>query len=436
MWLRLGARAKSMLEQAWKEQNSQKPRPATLPRVRRGLLPTRFRPIRVLGRGAAAEVLLAQDLELDREVAIKLLARRLPEDSTIPARFAREAVIAARLGHHPHVVTVYDCGRWHGRPFLVMEFQPGGSVEDVLAQGSVARGRALRWLYEVADAVDTAHALGIVHRDLKPANLLLDERDGVQIADFGIASASGAAPRLTLTGTVLGTAGYLAPEHARGEPATDASDRYSLAVVACELLTGRRPPVHGLPPSLQEVLDRALSEHPRERPSTALELVSALEAACAFPADAAVVESRGRPAQTAILRPHRATARARQFGKRLATMVAAGAIAAFALLAFGYVRAYTPAAVSCTVSPHDHDANLVVTGVNADAYCSERARELEWAVRPGHTLRSPDLGQRPTLVCRTQRNGLRIEVYDGGRQRIGRDLCGRYSGSELAVAGA
>jgi tRNA A-37 threonylcarbamoyl transferase component Bud32 len=434
---RLGARAKSMLEQACYGAEPPELEPATLPRVRRGLLPARFRPIRALGRGAAAEVLLAHDLELDREVAIKLLARRLPDDSTIPARFAREAVIAARLGHHPHVVTVYDSGRWHGRPFLVMEFQPGGSVEDVLAQGSVAPGRALRWLYEVADAVDTAHALGVVHRDLKPANLLLDERDGIQIADFGIASASGAAPRLTLTGTVLGTAGYLAPEHARGERATDASDRYSLAVVACELLTGRRPPVHGLPPALQEVLDRALSEHPRERPSTAVELVSALEAACAFPTDATVVDSpRGRPAQTAILRRHRATARARQVGKRLATMVAAGVIAAFALLAFDYVRPDTPAAVSCTVSPHDHDANLVVTGVNADAYCSERARELEWAVRPGHTLRSPDLGQRPTLVCRTQRNGLRIEVYDGGRQRIGRDLCGRYSGSELAVAGA
>lgn len=284
-------------------------------------------------------MLLAHDRELDREVAIKLLARRLPDDSTIPARFAREAVIAARLGHHPHVVTVYDSGRWHGRPFLVMEFQPGGSVEDVARQGSVAPGRALRWLSEVADAVDTAHTLGVVHRDLKPANLLLDGRDGIQIADFGIASASGAALRLTLTGTVLGTAGYLAPEHVRGERATDASDRYSLAVVACELLTGRRPPVHGLPPPLQAVLDRALSEHPRERPSTAVELVWALEAACAIPADATVVDSpRGRPTQTAILRRHRATVRARQFGRRLATTGTAGVIAAFAVLAFGYVR--------------------------------------------------------------------------------------------------
>ena len=219
--------------------------------VGRGLLPARFRPIRVLGRGAAAEVLLAHDLELDREVAVKLLAPQQPADPTLPARFAREAVIAARLGRHPHVVTIYDSGRWRGRPFLVMEFQPGGSVADVLAKGAVARARALRWLNEIADAVDAAHEFRVVHRDLKPENLLLDERDRVQIADFGIASAEDATQRLTLTGTILGTAGYLAPEQARGERATAASDRYSLAVVACELLTGRRPPVDGLPLPLE-----------------------------------------------------------------------------------------------------------------------------------------------------------------------------------------
>jgi serine/threonine-protein kinase len=249
-------------------------------------------------------------------------------------------VIAARLGRHPHVVTIYDSGRWRGRPFLVMEFQPGGSVADVLAKGAVARARALRWLNEIADAVDAAHELGVVHRDLKPANLLLDDRDSVQIADFGIASAGGATPGLTLTGTILGTAGYLAPEQARGERASDASDRYSLAVVACELLTGRRPPVRGLPPPLAEVLDRALAERPEERPASARELVSALEAACAPSADATlIVAPPERPEETAILRRHRATARARRFGGRLAAIVAAGITAALALLALGYGRA-------------------------------------------------------------------------------------------------
>ena len=390
----------------------------------------------MLGRGAAAEVLLAHDLELDRDVAVKVLAPQQPADPTLPARFAREAVIAAGLGRHPHVVTIYDSGRWRGRPFLVMEFQAGGSIADVLAKGAVARARALRWLNEIADAVDAAHELGVVHRDLKPENLLLDERDRVQISDFGIASADGATQRLTLTGTILGTAGYLAPEQARGERATDASDRYSLAVVACELLTGRRPPMTGLPRRLGAVFDRALADHPDERPASARELVSALEAACGSSAAPTVIAAPpAEPDKTAILRRHRATARARRFGGRLAAIVAAGITAAFAVLAVGYVRADAPAAVTCTVSPRDHDANLVVTGVLADAYCSDRARELDWSRRAGRTLRSPDLGEQPTLVCRTRQDRLRIEVYDGGRQRIGRDLCQQYSASQLAAAG-
>jgi serine/threonine protein kinase len=402
--------------------------------VRRGLLPPRFRPIRLLGRGATAEVVLAQDLELQRDVAVKLLARRLPDDPSIPERFSREAVIAARLGRHPHVVTIYDTGRWDERPYLVMEFQPGGSVDDALAHGSIARDRALRWLREAADAVDAAHALGVVHRDLKPANLLLDDRDGVQIADFGIASAVDTAERLTLTGTILGTAGYLSPEQARGERATDASDRYSLAVVACELLTGKRPPVQGVPAGLDAVLERALADRPEERFPTGRDLVVAIAEACDVPVAGTLAVAPAGP--TAILRRHRATAGARRFGRRLVATVAAGLIAAFALLAFGYVRADAPAAVTCTVSPHDHDANLVVTGVDADAYCSERAQELAWSVRPGHKLRSPDRGERPTLVCRARRDGLRIAVYDDGGQQIGRDLCDRYTTKQLGLAGA
>jgi serine/threonine-protein kinase len=402
--------------------------------VRRGLLPARLRPIQLLGRGATAEVLLAHDLELQRDVAVKLLARR-PGDPSIPERFTREAVIAARLGRHPHVVTIYDTGHWRGRPFLVMELQPGGNVKDALAAGPIDRARALRWLREAADAVDAAHALGVVHRDLKPANLLLDERDGIQIADFGIASAEDAAERLTLTGTILGTAGYLSPEQAQGERATDASDRFSLAVVACELLTGRRPPVRGVPPRLAAVLDRALAERPEERFATAGDFVAAIRAACTTPAAARTraVEPAG---PTAILRGHRATAGARRFGRRLGATVAAGLIAAFVLLAFGYVPADAPAAVTCTVSARDHDANLVVTGVEAHAYCSERAQELAWSVRPGHALRSPDLGERPTLVCRARRGALRVTVYDDGGQRIGRDLCDRYAARQLDVTGA
>jgi serine/threonine protein kinase len=382
-----------------------------------------------------ADVVLAHDEELDRDVAVKILTARPSDDPTIPERFAREAVIAARLGRHPHVVTVYDTGRWRGRPFLVLELQPGGSVEDAIAAGPIDRRRTMRWLREAADAVDAAHALRVVHRDLKPANLLLDERDRVQVSDFGIAGLPEAADRLTLTGTILGTAGYLSPEQARGERATEASDRYSLAVVACELLTGRRPPLDGGPPRLEAVLERGLAERPEERFASAAELVAAIEAALAD-ADAAPTVVAAPPelaGETAVLRRHRATARAGRLGRRLVATVAAGIVAAVALLAFGYVRADTPAAVTCTVSPRDHDANIVVTGVDAKAYCAERAQSLKWNMRLGRKLRSPDLSEPLTVVCRSEAADLRITVYDNGRRELGSRVCGQVTTGEQAL---
>jgi serine/threonine protein kinase len=402
--------------------------------VRGSSLPPRYRPIRVLARGATADVVLAHDTELDRDVAVKILTARPSVDPTIPERFAREAVIAARLGRHPNVVTVHDTGRWRGRPFLVLELQPGGSLEDAIAAGPVDRARALRWLRETADAVDAAHALGVVHRDLKPSNLLLDDRDRVQVADFGIASLRGAADRLTLTGTILGTVGYLSPEQARGVRATEASDRYSLAVVACELLTGRRPPVRGVRAPLEAVLERALAERPEDRFATAAELVTAIEAALAdAPAPTLAAAPMDRGAPTAVLRRHRATARARRAGRRLLTTLAAGLIAAVALLAFGYVRADAPAAITCTVSPPDHDANIVVTGIDAKAYCAERAQSLKWTMRLGRKLRSPDLSEPLTVVCRSEDTDLRVTVYDNGRRQLGSRVCGQVTTGEQAV---
>jgi serine/threonine protein kinase len=138
-------------------------------------------------------------------------------------------------------VTIFDVGEWGGRPYLVMEYLPGGSLADrLLRDGRPSTGVALRWLEHAARGLDAAHAAGIVHRDVKPANMLLDERDDVRMADFGIARAVGV-DSLTTAGTVLGTAGYIAPEQARGEQSTPASDRYALGVVAFELLSGVRP---------------------------------------------------------------------------------------------------------------------------------------------------------------------------------------------------
>jgi hypothetical protein len=134
-----------------------------------------------------------------------------------------------------------------------------------------------------------------------------------------------------------------------------------------------------------------------------------------------------------VLRRHRATARARRFGRTLAATVAAGLVAAFALLAFGYVRADAPAAVTCTVSPRDHDANVVVTGVDAKAYCAERARKLAWNMRLGYHLRSPDLDEPLTVVCRTKGPELRITVYDNGKRELGGTLCDGLAPREQAL---
>ncbi|MGZ8695130.1 MAG: serine/threonine-protein kinase [Gaiellaceae bacterium] len=266
------------------------------------VFPERYRdPVRV-GHGAMGDVYRAHDELLDRDVAIKLLAQRFAEDPEIRARFAREGLAAARLSAEPGIVTVFDVGEANGRPFIVMELVPRGSLAERLAEGPPPVGRALEWLEGAARALDAGHRRGVVHRDVKPGNLLLDAADRVHVADFGVASAAGL-ESLTMTGTILGTAGYLSPEQAAGGRATPASDRYGLAVVAWELLSGRRPfaaesataeaaaHVHDPPPSLHgtradlpwseldAVFARALAKDPAERPASCAELVDQLRSA-------------------------------------------------------------------------------------------------------------------------------------------------------------
>jgi serine/threonine-protein kinase len=247
------------------------------------------------------EVYRATDSVLERKVAIKLLSERYASEDEVRARFRREALAAARLSGAPHVITVFDVGEHAKRPFIVMEYVEGGSVHDRLREGPVPSEQALAWLEQAGRALDAAHAEGVVHRDVKPANLLVDRSGQICVTDFGIASTTGV-DTLTLPGTVLGTAGYLSPEQARGEPATAASDRYGLAVVAFELLTGRRPfeadtaateafahlnaPVPSaagmhpeLPPDVDAVFTRALAKDPDERPASCADLVADLRLA-------------------------------------------------------------------------------------------------------------------------------------------------------------
>ena len=196
----------------------------------------RYRLDERVGVGGMAEVWAAQDLELDRRVALKLLAR-----DADPARFDREARAAAALSD-PNICQLYDYGKApDGRPYMVLEYLPGGTLEDRLPAGRPLDDEdAAKVAGELAGALAHAHARGLVHRDLKPANVLFDLEGRAKIADFGIARLSGAGT-LTDAGTVLGTAAYISPEQASGEPASAASDVYSFGVILYRILTGRLP---------------------------------------------------------------------------------------------------------------------------------------------------------------------------------------------------
>ena len=264
-------------------------------------LPERYLHARHLASGGMAAVFAAEDVVLGRAVAVKVLSERFLTDLDAVRRFEREARAAAKASQHPNVVTIYDVGEHDGRPFIVMELMSGGSLATVLRQGRPSRENALRWIAEAAAALDHAHEHGIVHRDVKPGNLLLDGRGRLGVADFGIARLAFESA-VTQTGQVLGTAAYVSPEQARGEGVSAASDRYSLAVVAYELLTGTRPyrggtlaaqarqhveadptpasdHVPGLPPAVDGALRRGLAKAPEARWPSATAFAEALGAA-------------------------------------------------------------------------------------------------------------------------------------------------------------
>jgi serine/threonine protein kinase len=295
---------------------------------------------RTLGKGGMATVELAEDTELRRKVAVKRLAASLVADDALQKRFYREARMAASLSH-PNLVAVYDIGEEDGLPYIVMEYVEGETVADVIARTGAMRPpeRAVDLLLQVCFGLEHAHAAGLVHRDIKPQNLLVRSDGVVKIADFGIARML-EATRLTEAGTVLGTAAYLAPEQAAGEPVTAAADIYSVGAVAYELLSGRTPyefqsladlaleqrrpprPLDGVPPDLERAVLRALALEPADRPRSAFELARELA-------------QHETTAVTEVMPP----ARARHISRR--ALLAAGAlVGGAALLAGGFALAY------------------------------------------------------------------------------------------------
>ncbi|HLH19084.1 MAG TPA: BREX system ATP-binding domain-containing protein [Bryobacteraceae bacterium] len=251
-----------------------------------------------LGEGGQKHVLLARDLRLDREVVLSVL--KPGGDPASQQRLIREARALAALGDHPNIVTVFDIGEEAGCPYLVCQYVQGGSVADLLraSPAGLPAERVLAIAIGVCHALAYAHAAGIVHRDIKPANIWLTQDGSVKLGDFGLALRLNSA-EVTMSRMLVGTATYISPEQATGDPAGPASDLYSLGVVLYELLTGRPPfisdnlvgvlwqhanaqPVApswhnpGIPPPLESLVLQLLAKNPAERPSSAAALAETL----------------------------------------------------------------------------------------------------------------------------------------------------------------
>jgi eukaryotic-like serine/threonine-protein kinase len=259
----------------------------------------RYRLDRKIGSGGMADVWLAEDTELDRRVAIKILHDRFAQDKEFVQRFQREAQSAAGL-QHPNVVGIFDRGSFRDTYFIAMEYVDGPSLKD-LVKGGMGIQDAIDFTRQILNAARFAHRKGIVHRDLKPQNVLIDDEGRVRVADFGIARA-GENSDITATGSVMGTAQYISPEQAQGKPTTPRSDIYSIGVILYEALTGRVP-FHGdsavavalkqvseaprrpsainpdVPPALDAVVMRALAKDPDSRFKDADAFLKALDAA-------------------------------------------------------------------------------------------------------------------------------------------------------------
>jgi len=249
-----------------------------------------------LGAGGMGEVYKARDLNLGREVAIKVLPQELSTDSDRLRRFEQEARAASGL-NHPNIVTIHEIGEHAGTPYIAMEYVDGVTLREMLGGGSLPHDKLIRYTTQMAEGLAKAHQAGIVHRDLKPENIVISEDGYVKILDFGLAkrtseSAEGSdlatMEKGTTPGTILGSVGYMSPEQARGQPADFRSDQFALGAIAYEMATGKRAfdgntaaemltailreepsPVTlvnpKVPASVAAVIDRCLSKDPGER---------------------------------------------------------------------------------------------------------------------------------------------------------------------------
>ena len=253
-----------------------------------------------IGQGAMGLVYRAYHTELERTGAVKVMQAITPDPDSV-ARFRHEAQSIAKL-RHPNIVDVYDFGEYQGTPYMIVEYVPGGSLAGRMNGRRLDQATALKYLRGIASGLDYAHEHGIIHRDVKPANVLLSAEDSPVLADFGLAKLLQGSSLKSMTGVTTGTPAYMAPEQVTGSKVGPASDRYSLATIAYEMLTGVIPfdgealmellyaQVHrepmaptarepSLPPAVDAVVMRGLAKDPAARWSSSTAFVDALEAA-------------------------------------------------------------------------------------------------------------------------------------------------------------
>jgi len=253
-----------------------------------------------IGQGAMGLVYRAYHTQLERTGAVKVMQAISPDADTV-ARFRHEAQAIAKM-RHPNIVDVYDFGEFEGTPYMIVEYVPGGSLAGRMNQGKLDPATALKYLHGIAAGLDYAHDHGVVHRDVKPANVLLTSDDAPVLADFGLAKLLQGTSLKSMTGVTTGTPAYMAPEQVTGSRVGPASDRYSLATIAYEMLTGvipfdgealmellyaqvhREPPAPSsrepsLGPEVDAVVMRGLAKDPDARWESSKAFVDALAAA-------------------------------------------------------------------------------------------------------------------------------------------------------------
>lgn len=263
---------------------------------RNNVIANRYEVVSHIGQGGMADVFLAVDTILNRQVAIKILRADLSTDAISILRFEREAQAAAALAH-PNIVEIYDVGDYKGHHYIVMEFVSGKTLKQVIrSRGPLVNEEAIDIMKQLCSAVAEAHTRGIIHRDIKPQNVIVKSDGSVKILDFGIATAKGSM-QLTQANNVMGSVHYLAPELAKGESASPQSDIYALGIVLYEMLSGdvpfkadqavqialkhMREPMpdirqmnSSVPQSIANIITRATAKNPNERYRSAREMLA------------------------------------------------------------------------------------------------------------------------------------------------------------------